>query len=55
MKESSTKPDWATLLRIIALLAIGAFALRSISDVWLTAVITAAVFGGLVMLWRTRS
>ena len=55
MKETIDKPDWATLLRIIALLAIGAFVLQVIQGLWVTALITAAIFAGLVLLWRTRS
>ena len=47
-------PGWAALLRIIALLAIGAFTLQVIKGLWVTALITVAVFAGLVLLWRTR-
>jgi hypothetical protein len=53
-EEPSKAPDWATLLRTIAVLAIGAFVLQVIQGLWLTALITAAVFAGLVLLWRTQ-
>jgi len=55
MNGPMDSPNWTTLLRIIALLVIAAFVLLNIKGLWLTAVITAAVFAGLVLLWQVRS
>ncbi|MEM7145344.1 MAG: hypothetical protein AAF591_09425 [Verrucomicrobiota bacterium] len=55
MPGTTKGPNWATLLRTIALITIGAFVLQLVQGLWLTALITAAVFAGLVFLWRSRS
>jgi hypothetical protein len=54
MNGTDKTPDWASLLNIIAMLTIGAFTLQVIHGLWITALISATVFAGLILLWRMR-